>query len=114
MPQELEAALAARPGRVDQAIEFPLPDVDGRRKLIQLYAGQLKIGEKVVAAIVKKTQGASGAFIKELMRRSAQFMIRAGGTGELHAKHVEDALEEMLFAGGNLNVALLGGAEKKA
>jgi len=35
-PEQLESALAARPGRVDQAIEFPLPDADGRRKLIKL------------------------------------------------------------------------------
>lgn len=110
-PEELEAALAARPGRVDQAIEFPLPDADGRRKLVQLYAGELKIGTKVVATLVKKTHGASAAFIKELMRRSAQFMIRSGTTTELQAKHVEGALDEMLFAGGSLNVKLLGGAE---
>jgi AAA+ superfamily predicted ATPase len=110
-PEELEAALAARPGRVDQAIEFPLPDADGRRKLVQLYAGELKISTKVVATLVKKTQGASAAFIKELMRRSAQFMIRSGTTTELQANHVEGALDEMLFAGGSLNVKLLGGAE---
>ena len=29
-PEALEAALASRPGRVDQAIEFPLPDEEGR------------------------------------------------------------------------------------
>jgi len=109
-PQELEAALAARPGRVDQAIEFPLPDADGRRKLVSLYAGQLKIGDEIIATLVKKTQGASAAFIKELMRRSAQFMIRSGGAAELQANHVEGALDEMLFAGGSLNVKLLGGA----
>ena len=109
-PEELEAALAARPGRVDQAIEFPLPDPDGRRKLIELYAGQLKISEKVAATLVKKTQGASAAFIKELMRRSAQFMIRSGSDEELQSRHVEGALDEMLFAGGSLNVRLLGGA----
>lgn len=112
-PQELEAALAARPGRVDQAIEFPLPDADGRRKLIQLYAGRLKIGDRIVATIVHKTQGASAAFIKELMRRSAQFMVRSGGTGELQSKQVEAALDEMLFSGGNLNVKLLGGVENQ-
>ncbi len=35
-PETLEAALASRPGRVDQAIEFPLPDDAGRTKLVQL------------------------------------------------------------------------------
>jgi len=38
-PQALEAALAQRPGRVDQAIEFPLPDFANRLKLIALYQG---------------------------------------------------------------------------
>ena len=31
-PDKLESALAARPGRIDQAIEFPLPDAESRRK----------------------------------------------------------------------------------
>ena len=37
-------------------------------------------------------------------------MIRSGGAAELQANHVEGALDEMLFAGGSLNVKLLGGA----
>jgi ATP-dependent Clp protease adapter protein ClpS len=36
-PEELESALAGRPGRIDQAIEVPLPDAVGRAKLIRLY-----------------------------------------------------------------------------
>ena len=30
-PETLEGALASRPGRIDQAIEFPLPDDEGRK-----------------------------------------------------------------------------------
>ena len=37
-PEALEAALTSRPGRIDQAIEFPLPDEEGREKLIRLYS----------------------------------------------------------------------------
>jgi len=33
----LEPALAARPGRVDEAVELPLPDAEGRRRLITFY-----------------------------------------------------------------------------
>ena len=29
-PEQIEPALAARPGRIDQAIEVPLPDTEGR------------------------------------------------------------------------------------
>jgi hypothetical protein len=40
-PDLLEAALAARPGRVDHAVELPFPDAGARRKLIELYRGNL-------------------------------------------------------------------------
>ena len=108
-PQDLEAALAGRPGRVDQAIEFPLPDDDGRRKLILLYARGLKLGKEVIRVLERKTKGASAAFIKELMRRSAQYLVQENESKTLQLKHVESALDEMLFSGGSLNVKLLGG-----
>ena len=109
-PQDLEAALASRPGRVDQAIEFPLPDDDGRLKLIRLYAGNLTVTDKIARVLVKKTRNSSPAFIKELMRRSAQYLVQANGGGKLQLPQIEAALDEMLFAGGSLNVKILGGA----
>lgn len=108
-PDQIEAALAARPGRIDQAIEFPLPDEEGRRKLLQLYARGMAVPAATADAVVKKTQKASGAFIKELMRRSAQYRLQAGKDGPLDLAHVESALDEMLFSGGSLNKKLLGG-----
>ncbi len=42
-PDLLEPALAARPGRVDQAVELPLPDAEGRRRLIELYGEGLEL-----------------------------------------------------------------------
>lgn len=106
-PEQLEEALTSRPGRIDQAIEFPLPDETGRRKLIQLYGGSLNPNEAVLSLLVQKTKGGSGAFIKELMRRSAQFLIESGQS-ELTEQHIEGALDEMLFSGGSLNAKLLG------
>ena len=44
-PEQLEDALANRPGRVDQAIEIPLPDDIGRSKLVQLYGKGLRLDE---------------------------------------------------------------------
>ena len=108
-PEQLEAALASRPGRVDQAIEFPLPDEDGRRKLVQLYARGLKVPDAIADLIVRKTKKASAAFIKKLLRRCAQFFLQSGSQSGLEIGHVEAALDEMLFAGGSLNVKLLGG-----
>jgi cell division protease FtsH len=107
-PEMLEPALAARPGRIDQAIEFPLPDAEGREKLIRLYARSATLDDEVILAIVRKTEHVSGAFIKELMRRSAQFHMERSETSGLELCDVADALEEMLFAGGSLNKRLLG------
>jgi ATP-dependent 26S proteasome regulatory subunit len=105
----LEAAISSRPGRIDQAIEFPLPDAAGRAQLVRLYACGLQLSESVVQEIVRRTENASGAFIKELMRRSAQFCLRDGHAGRLTLDDLTSALDEMLFSGGSLNVRLLGG-----
>ena len=109
-PDQLEAALASRPGRIDQAIEFPLPDDEGRRKLVRLYSRGLAVPNQTVERIVQKTKKASPAFIKELMRRCAQYLLQNGRDGALALEQVEAALDEMLFSGGSLNVKLLGGA----
>ena len=107
-PRMLEPALASRPGRIDQAIEFPMPDEDGRRQLIRLYARNIALPDELVAQIARKTERASGAFIKELMRRSLQFCIERTGAGEIAIEDVNQAIEEMLFRGGSLNRTLLG------
>ena len=108
-PEALEAALASRPGRVDQAIEFPLPDEEGRTKLVRLYARGVEVPEEVVRATVKRTEGVSASFIKELMRRTAQFHLERGGSGRIELDDVASALDELLFSGGTLNRKLLGG-----
>jgi ATPase family associated with various cellular activities (AAA) len=110
-PDQLEPALASRPGRIDQAIEFPLPDDVGRAKLARLYGRGLQLNDNVVEAIVTKTKGVSAAFIKELMRRSAQFLLQASEDRVLTIRAVDAALEEMVFLGGSLNLKLLGASD---
>jgi DNA replication protein DnaC len=107
-PEALERALASRPGRIDQAIEFPLPDEEGREKLVRLYSQGVEVADQVVQAIVGRTEKVSAAFIKELMRRSVQFRLERNGAGDIELPDVEQALEEMLFSGGSLNLKLLG------
>ncbi len=109
-PDQIEPALAARPGRIDQAIEFPLPDEEGRAKLTKLYARGLDVSEELLGEIVSRTKGVSAAFIKELMRRCAQFQIEFSRGNVLAQPAVDAAIEEMLFTGGVLNRRLLGGA----
>ena len=113
-PDQLEPALASRPGRIDQAIEFPLPDDEGRTRLVRLYSRRLEVPAAVLDAIVRRTDGASPAFIKELMRRSAQFHIEMSGGPALQQAAVDAAIEEMMFTGGTLNLRLLGGSAAAA
>ena len=82
---------------------------EGRAKLVKLYARRLNIPAELMGLIVSRTKGVSAAFIKELMRRCAQFQIEFSGEGVLAQPAVDAALEEMLFTGGALNRRLLGG-----
>jgi ATP-dependent 26S proteasome regulatory subunit len=113
-PEELESALAGRPGRVDQAIEVPLPDKTGRDKLVRLYGKGLPLDAPIVEEAVRRTDGVSAAFIKELMRRIAQSAIMRDGGKSVTSGDMDEALDDMLFAGGRLNVKLLGGAQEMA
>jgi ATP-dependent 26S proteasome regulatory subunit len=110
-PGHLEPSLAARPGRIDQAIEFPLPDEQCRARLIRLYARGLQLEKELLDSIVRKTRGASAAFIKELMRRAAQFQLEFSLNGSLDQTALDAALEEIVFSGGSLNLKLLGGGK---
>lgn len=108
--EALERALASRPGRIDQAIEFGLPDAACRDKLVRLYARGVDVPPEIRQRIVERTDKVSAAFIKELMRRAMQFHLARNGTGRLDLSDIDAALDEMLFSGGSLNAKLLGGA----
>ena len=113
-PEELESALAGRPGRVEQAIEVPLPDDIGRGKLVRHYGKGLPLQPDVVDEAVRRTKGVSAAFIKELMRRIAQSAIARDDGQSVVLADIEEALDDMLFSGGRLNIKLLGGAQEMA
>ena len=108
-PAMLEPALVDRPGRIDQAIEFPLPSLPLRRRLVVLYARSLSLPGDLIDSLAERTEGASPAFIKELLRRIAQHHLESGGDRGVSSATLDSALHEMLFSGGVLNRRLLGG-----
>jgi hypothetical protein len=71
----LEQALAARPGRVDLAVEIPLPDAAGRERLLRLYARNLRV-DADLAPVIASTEGVTASYIKELMRRVVLAALR--------------------------------------
>ncbi|MGY3621712.1 hypothetical protein [Bradyrhizobium sp. USDA 10063] len=113
-PSVAKALLEEAQDRI-QAQEFPLlPDTTGRRKLIRLYGMRLPLDAEIVAEAVHRTEGLSAAFIKELMRRIAQSSIARNGGNSVITADIEEALNDMLFTGGRLNVKLLGGSRAMA
>jgi AAA+ superfamily predicted ATPase len=109
-PDAIEPAIASRPGRVDQAIEYPLPDADCRRRLIDLYGQGLVLELRDMDSIVARTEGASPAFIQEMLRKAALFAAEDSSGDELRVtdEHCQAALRELLFSGGELTRRLLG------
>ena len=69
-PDLIEPALAARPGRIDLALEVPLPDDHGRRQLLRLYGEGIELDAETEATLAERSAGVSGAFIKELVRQA--------------------------------------------
>jgi hypothetical protein len=54
-PEVLEPALAARPGRVDTAVEIPLPDAACRRRLFELYGNSLSFALDNLETFIQRT-----------------------------------------------------------
>jgi hypothetical protein len=102
----LEPALAARPGRVDQAVELPLPDEEARRRLIELFGSGLDLRLKDPGAVVAATEGVSPAFLRELVRKAA-LQAAVGGSDSVEDAHFGAALA-LLESGGQITRAMLG------
>ncbi|HSF26552.1 MAG TPA: AAA family ATPase, partial [Actinomycetes bacterium] len=107
----LEPALAARPGRVDQAVELGLPDAAARRALLDLYRGQLQVDPTDLDRAAAATDGVTASFLKELLRRAA-LVAAEDAPGAipvlLKGTHLDDALRELQDSRNAMTRALLG------
>lgn len=110
-PDILEPALAARPGRIDQAIEFPLPDVSCRHRLFVMYGRGLDMTSVEMDKWVQQTEGVSPAFIEELLRKTALLAAERGETStplSIRDEDVANAVKELVYFGGEITQKLLG------
>lgn len=107
----LEPALAARPGRVDVAVEIDLPDSDARRRLLALYGGSLpmQLSDAQIAEIVERTDGVTASFLKELLRRAVlESLADNNAKLTVTATHVARALDDLLDSTQHVTRSLLG------
>jgi hypothetical protein len=113
----LEPALAQRPGRVDQAVLIEHPEPDARRRLFELYQGDLDVDTSRLGSVLDRTEGVTASFLKELLRRAALLAADAGLTGDgagapltVSADQLDRALDELLDSRNAMTRSLLGAA----
>ncbi|HSR85479.1 MAG TPA: ATP-binding protein [Streptosporangiaceae bacterium] len=112
----LEPALAARPGRVDVAVEIALPDAAARERLLTLYGQNvpLALTEEDARLAVERTDGTTASFLKELIRRSVlEALHEDPALTAVTGAHVARALDDLLDSAQQVTRTLLGvGAEE--
>jgi ATP-dependent 26S proteasome regulatory subunit len=102
----LEPALMQRPGRVDLAVEVPLPAADGRTRLLSLYGPNLQTTADVVDEVISQTEGTTASFMKELVRRTVLLAAESGAAPD--SSHLRAAVDELLSSRDTLTRRLLG------
>lgn len=107
----LEPALAARPGRVDVAVEIALPDATARQRLLTLYGQNvpLALTAEDVNLAVERTDGTTASFLKELIRRSLLEALHDDpAVTAVTGQHLTRALDDLLDAAQAVTRTLLG------
>jgi hypothetical protein len=107
----LEPALAARPGRVDVAVEIALPDAAARMRLLTLYGRgvPLALTEDDLAAAVERTEDVTASFLKELIRRAVlESLHEDPALPAVTGEHMSRALDDLLDSAQAVTRTLLG------
>jgi hypothetical protein len=107
----LEPALAARPGRVDVAVEIALPDAAARERLLMLYGQHvpLALTRADVDTAIERTDGTTASFLKEVIRRAVlEALHEDPALTAVTGTHVARALDDLLDAAQGVTRTLLG------
>ncbi len=92
----LDAALL-RPGRFDRQVYIELPDMAGRREILDLYAKRVKICEDVnLQDIARGTTGFSGADLENLLNEAALHAVR-NGREQITPDDIEEARDKIIM-----------------
>ena len=88
-PDMLDPALL-RPGRFDRQVHIDLPDMAGRKAILELHAKKIKMHEDVnLGDLARGTTGCSGADLENLLNEAALHAVRTG-----HKMVAPDDIEE--------------------
>jgi transitional endoplasmic reticulum ATPase len=75
-PDMIDPALL-RPGRFDRLVHISMPDLEGRKKILEIHMKKKPLAEDVdIADIAKRTEGYSGADLSALANEAVMLAIR--------------------------------------
>ena len=95
-PDMLDPALL-RPGRFDRQVYIELPDMAGRKAILELHAKKIKMHEDVnLGDLARGTTGLSGADLENLLNEAALHAVRAGHK-MVAPDDVEEARDKLLM-----------------
>ncbi|KAI4868899.1 AAA-domain-containing protein [Hypoxylon rubiginosum] len=69
-PDSVDPALR-RPGRFDREFYFPLPDVDGRKSIIDIHTKDWGLSDEFKMSLAKETKGYGGADLRAMCTEAA-------------------------------------------
>ncbi len=98
IPWQLDPAVL-RPGRFDEKVYIPLPDLPARRKMLDLYLANRPVADDVnFDDLAARLDGYSGADIKYVCDRAATIpflqSVASGEEGEITAAVIESVLAD--------------------
>jgi cell division protease FtsH len=95
-PDILDPALL-RPGRFDRQVVVPLPELEDRRKILEVHTKGKKISDNVDLGVVARgAPGMSGADLANLVNEAALIAVRAG-EDSIRPDHFEEARDRTLI-----------------
>jgi transitional endoplasmic reticulum ATPase len=98
VPWQLDPAVL-RPGRFDEKVYIPLPDLPARRKMLDIYLGKRPLdGDVNLDDLARHLEGFSGADIKYICDRSATIpflrSVATGTEGDITDEILRDVIGE--------------------
>jgi len=110
-PDILDPALL-RPGRFDRRVVLDLPDLNGRKSILEIHAKGKPLAEEVdLAVIAKQTPGFSGADIESLLNEAAILAARRDQKA-IGMEELQEAVERVI-AGPERKSRLISDEEKE-
>ncbi len=110
-PDVLDPALL-RPGRFDRQVVVPVPDLSGRKQILEIYAKKTKMSPIIDLGILARgTPGFSGADLENLVNEAALMAARAD-LKEINLELLEKAKDKIMM-GAERRSMMINEKEKK-